>query len=337
MMPSSIGDLARGLVLRRQQTELKSELTSLSEALVSGQKQDLRAELRGDYRPLASIDKSLDLLDAYDRAGAEISLVAETMQNTLGSLAESSQGLATSLLVTASNPAIAALDARTEEAGGLFSQAVSKLNTEVAGRTLFSGAATDAPALNSADDMMTALKGAIAGLTVASDIRDAVVAWFDTPGGGFDQLAYNGTAQASGPVLVAPTEKMDISITAADPALRGLLSGLALASLANDGNTPSLSTAERTSLVRMSGEKLAQAGDEVTELRTNLGTIQARLETLSSTNAAERMTLETARNEITLADPFETATALEDSQTRLETLYAITARLSRLSLADYLS
>ena len=45
---------------------------------------------------------------------------------------------------------------------------------------------------------------------------------------------------------------------------------------------------------------------------------------------------ELRRRGIVAADPFETANALEAAKTQLETLYALTARLSRLNLADYL-
>ena len=47
-----------------------------------------------------------------------------------------------------------------------------------------------------------------------------------------------------------------------------------------------------------------------------------------------RLGLATAR--LASADPYEAATALTDAEARLEKLYALTARLSRLSLMDYL-
>ena len=39
---------------------------------------------------------------------------------------------------------------------------------------------------------------------------------------------------------------------------------------------------------------------------------------------------------MTEADPYRTATDLQAAQTRLETLYVLTARLSRLNLTEYL-
>ena len=39
---------------------------------------------------------------------------------------------------------------------------------------------------------------------------------------------------------------------------------------------------------------------------------------------------------MTEADPYRTATDLQAAHTRLETLYVLTARLSRLNLTEYL-
>ena len=47
-------------------------------------------------------------------------------------------------------------------------------------------------------------------------------------------------------------------------------------------------------------------------------------------------TLQVSRNDIRSADPYQTATALTEVQTQIETLFAVTARLSRLNLVDYL-
>ncbi len=47
--------------------------------------------------------------------------------------------------------------------------------------------------------------------------------------------------------------------------------------------------------------------------------------------------MEIARTELIGADPYDTATEMEAVQGQLETLYTVTARLSRLSLADFLT
>ena len=56
----------------------------------------------------------------------------------------------------------------------------------------------------------------------------------------------------------------------------------------------------------------------------------------SARNGAETSALEIARTDILAIDPYRTATELQSTETRLETLYTLTARLSRLSLSEYL-
>jgi flagellar hook-associated protein 3 FlgL len=46
--------------------------------------------------------------------------------------------------------------------------------------------------------------------------------------------------------------------------------------------------------------------------------------------------LETGRQSLIGADPYESATRLQETQARLEALYTITARTARLSLTEYL-
>ena len=56
----------------------------------------------------------------------------------------------------------------------------------------------------------------------------------------------------------------------------------------------------------------------------------------TSRNSAELLALRIARSDILGVDPFEATSALTDAQNKLEALYSVTARLSRLSLVDFL-
>ncbi|MBK1634786.1 flagellin [Rhodovulum adriaticum] len=329
---SSIGDLSRGLLLRQTQTKLKADLSRLSAELATGTRQDLRAHVQGDFRPLAAIDQRVSLLQARAQAGQETALVAEAMQTALGSLGTAVQDIAPDLLMAGDATRAVGTGTLAQQATGLLDQAVAALNAQAAGRALFAGARSDGPALTGADTMLAALRQEVDGLTDAASIRDRVFAWFDAPGGGFETQAYRGTTDPPGPVTATGPETPEIAINATDPALRQMLGGLALAALCADADLP-----DRDSVAAMAGVRLMGATTALSDLQADLGQIQTRMEQAMTANAAERGTLDLARSDITGADPYETATALQDSQARLETLYTITARLSRLSLAEYLS
>jgi flagellar hook-associated protein 3 FlgL len=86
----------------------------------------------------------------------------------------------------------------------------------------------------------------------------------------------------------------------------------------------------------MAGERVMTGNDSLIQLAAKIGTSEARIDTALSRNAAEKLTLEIATAELVQSDPFTLATELEAVQTNLETLYAVTARLSRLNLTDFI-
>ena len=185
--------------------------------------------------------------------------------------------------------------------------------------------------------MLSDLAGVVAGLTTAGDIEAAVTAWFDAApgGGGFLDSAYGGATGTATRFALAPGDSTSIDITAADPGIRSLLKGFALGALLTQGVLGG-DTAARAALAGAAGAELVAAGNRVLDLQTGLGTVEARLSDAAARNANEAAALKVARSSIIAADPYETATALQEAQTRMETLYTLTAHLSQLSLADYL-
>ncbi len=71
-------------------------------------------------------------------------------------------------------------------------------------------------------------------------------------------------------------------------------------------------------------------------LRAVVGDAEAAIERARVRNGAELAAADLARATIVESDPFRAATDLQSVQGQLETLYAVTARLSRLSLTNYL-
>jgi flagellar hook-associated protein 3 FlgL len=89
-------------------------------------------------------------------------------------------------------------------------------------------------------------------------------------------------------------------------------------------------------VVGLAATSLLQNDTDRAFLRGNLGFAQARIEQAQTRNESEIAALEIARSDLLSIDPYEAATRLEAAQTQLETLYSVTARLSRLRLVDFL-
>lgn len=336
MTTVSIGDLARNFQLRRHNTELQTRLSTLTQEMTTGARADIGAAVSGDFKALAGLDHSLRLLDGYRTAASEAALFAEGLQRVLGTVQSLSQDIAPSLLNAGTVGSAQMVETATVDARQKFQSAVSSLNTQIADRFLLSGTATDREPISGAGDILDALSTVTAGLATANDVIAAVQSWFDAPPGvgGFADTVYGGAAPQSA-VAIGANDSVALDITALDPAIRDTLKGLALAALVADGALAG-DAAGRALVTRTAGETMLGAGAGLTTLSARVGSAEAHIAESASRTAAEAGSLAIARSALVAADPYATATALQSAQTQLETLYSITARLSRLSLADFL-
>lgn len=333
MSIQSIGDLAQSFMLRRQMGQLKADLQTLAHEMTTGLRADPVRYMAGDTAPLGAINASLARLGAYANSTAEAETFTTTAQSALGLVDDLATDLAPSLLSAAAIGQSNTINAVAADALGRFHSAVAVLNNRAGDRTLFGGQATDRAALLDSESFLTLLDGVVAGATTADDAAAALDAWFADPTG-FATQAYTG-GPAFDPLAIAPGETVQITVTAADPALRDTLKALAMAALLDRGSLGSSAT-ERAALARKAGEALMAAQPLRADLSAGLGVVENRIAAAQSRNSAETTALQLARARITAADPLETASRLQETQTQLETIYALTARLSRLSLTDYL-
>ncbi|MEI6798749.1 MAG: flagellin [Pseudomonadota bacterium] len=213
--------------------------------------------------------------------------------------------------------------------------AMMALNTSLGENALFSGQKTATPALASSDQLLSALSTAISAAQAisASQVEDAVTTWFNAQTG-FSAVIYQGGSPLA-PVSVSADQTVQLDITAADPAIVDTLKGLALGALLSRGIL-SGSDVARADLAQRAGQHLMDAQVPMTSLSARLGTVQASLKDATTRNEAEDATLQNARLSLLSVDPYETATKMQEMQTQLQTLYAITARAARLSLVDFL-
>ena len=75
---------------------------------------------------------------------------------------------------------------------------------------------------------------------------------------------------------------------------------------------------------------------KIADIRAQLGLTEEQISDAKAANGAETYALQMAKSEIMSADIYESASMLTQTQTQLEMMYTLTARLSRLKLSDYL-
>ncbi|MBB1490252.1 flagellar hook protein [Paracoccus sp. MC1854] len=327
---TSVGDLSRSVLLRQANAHLKSRLLTLTQEAATGLRSDVPAALNGQMGPLAQLQDRLLSLQAHEQAAA---LARSEMDGLQGAM-EAMQKLGAGLLPAGNMADATNLGIRVMEARQDFHSAARLLNVSVAGRHVLSGTAVDTPPLSGPADMLAGARAQVAGLTDPAQIAAALDTWFAAPpgAGGFADAHFHGNTKAR-EVPVAPGETIRLEHNALDPAFRDLLKGLALGALATDLG---LSGAQSAGLLDEAGRRVAAATTALTLQRADLGFQEAALERAAARSAAETTALSLARSDMLSADPYETATALNQAETGLQNLYALTSRLSRLSLTDYL-
>ncbi len=333
MTVSSIGDLARSFMLRNQTTVLKTELDRRAFESTTGRVQDTGRAVKGDFTSLNGIDGALTRLAAYRTSTSEAKTFADGMQVALESLGDMAQTLSSTLLLAASPGNQTSLATAGRDARERFDSAVATLNSRIGDRSLFAGTETRRSALAQSDVILDALDMAVAGLQSADAVSAALDAWFSDPAG-FETVAYRGGPPLD-PIATAPGETVSLAATAADPGLRETLKGLAMGALVDRGILLG-NVAEQAHLARRAGETLLGSASPRTELAARLGIAQERIASAETRNAAEATSLRIVRSALVEVDGYEAASALTRAEGQLDTLYAVTARLSRLSLANYL-
>ncbi len=329
----SFGDLAQSFLLKTQTSRLKAETGRITQELASGRLSDVSKSLSGDLRRLTALTRSQDLASAYVVSGQEGAFRTSAMQHAISVITDNAQAMTPDLLTAPqhANPQFLALSAM--QGVDRFEAILSALNTSAAGRSLFSGTSVTIAAVVSSVTILNALRSEISGATSPDEAITRISAWFDAPSG-FAAVAYSGGPPASN-LAISADETAWVGATANDPSFREALKGFAAAALINDPAV-ALQPQDMRTFARLAGESLIAGTDALIQLSARIGVSESRIDTAVSRNMAEKLTLEMATAELVQADPFTLASELEAVQTNLETLYAVTARVSRLSLTDFM-
>lgn len=332
MTPVSIGDMAQVFLLRRYNTAASRELGDLSADLARGTASDIGRHMGGQISPLAAIESALAKASAHREVVGNGATKAAAMQAALERINVAANSNAAALLRAAQSGEASGLSTVAHGARAALDDVLAALNTRAADQSLFSGMASDGNALPDAETVLAAARAVIGAPGLPKDAAVAIAAWLDDPNG-FPAQVYLGAMDATTiPLAQGETAKLDVN--AADPALRETLKGLILGALMSDAGYSS--AAAQTDLARLAGNTLLSSADARVTLSARLGLTEQRLAEAQSRHASEHLLLQQARSDLVAIDGYETATRLAEAEARLEMIYTLTSRLSRLTLADYL-
>ncbi|NBZ88381.1 flagellin [Stagnihabitans tardus] len=331
----TMGDLAQYRMLSGQGARLRAQMNELSVEATTGLVADRTERLRGNYVQVAGIESRLNQIAAYRTVTSEQLILTAGMQTALSTVGDQTKGLSAALLAGVSSQSELRIEALSNQANATLSSTLSALNARIGERALFAGTTTNSATFGSAEDLMSALETAVtaSGAVSAVDVQAAVDDFFDDPAG-FEAVMYKGS-EATGPLPIGPEETAQIDVTGMDPAIVGMLKGIAMAGLLSRGVLAG-STLARSDLMKKAGESLAGTQELLAGLSAHLGTTEAAMQNAATRNDAEKNALETARLNLLSVDQYEVASKYQETQGQLQELYTLTSRASRLSLVDFL-
>lgn len=301
---------------------------------VTGRRADVTTARNGMVSELMQVEKSIADLDNYAESIALSEARADTIQQSLNVLTEVGQGLADTVDMLLTNGTDANLQTVSERARGEFSTVVAALNSEFAGRALFAGDDAGGTAISDASSIFAASVPFLQGAVSSAAAYSALQAEFETPGGTFDTTFYQGGAGNAPLTEIAPGERVDYGVKADEgPMRRILFNTVVLAAAYDPANT--IPDNQRRDLIARASSGLRSAVGEVIHVQSRLGTAEGRIASIKARNIATQATLSLRFNDLAGGDAYDAALRLTQIETQLETAYSTTARLSRLSLANF--
>ncbi len=322
-------------LLRNLLTDLRGAADVRREEAVTGRLADPALALGGRISEPLGIERALADIAEYRQSIALAETRAGATQIVLGEIAALVDDLANQTQLGLQSATTGGLETVAAVAEDGLIAAVSALNTRVGGRSVFAGDDGDQPALASAAtiraEVVTILEAAPDAATAEADLTIA----FNAAGGLFETTLYGGGAGDAPAAEIAPGERVAHQTKADAPAIRDVLRAVATLSAAYAPDT-ALAPADRERLAEAALATLRNSVDPLNRLRAEIGSAEARIETVRARQVAEETALTAQYNAFTGADTLVAATELQAVEGQLEILFLTTARLSGLSLVNFL-
>ena len=331
MISSGPSDIGRALMLAQRGSAAGADIARVADEITSGLVSDPVKSASGDAAQVYAVESYLSNIKVDREIVATVQRRSEVAQTTLNSLRETILPLGPNLTAATTADDSLRAAAYSQTAAETLDFALAGLNATIAGRSLFGGVSNDTPLVGSADALLADVRAAIAK---GSDTPIATVEDYFSDGGAFSTDFWQGEPEA-GALTLASGHSLESLPTGDGDAFRSMLKGLTLAALSTDESLAPES-ADQLAFQEGAGKALSTAADELATLQAEIGTGQERAVRIESILVAEQTAAEITRGALFNTDPYAASAELTALEAQLETLYTITARLSQLSLTNYL-
>lgn len=328
---------------------LQRRLAAAQKELSTGTHADLGDAVGAEVGRAYSMRLSLQDMQTITATNNVVMTRLAVTQTALSALSSGAQKLL-STLISAQNdggdPALIETQARTA-----LGNLISTLNISDGASHVFSGVNSDAvpisnyfatpsPASKLAlDAAFSSAFGMSQSDTGVSTITSAQMEAF-LPGPMADLFSpanwqANWSNASSRPIQsrISVSQTIPTSVTANEPALQKLAMGYTMLS---DLGLNKLNDAAYRAVIRTATQYLQEGISGLTRIQENVGVMQSDVTNANHIMAAQQNLLSTQIGALENVDPTETAAQINNLMTQIETSYALTAQIQRLSLVRYL-
>ena len=349
MKTTSVSSAAIANAARQSILKTQAALLPAQKEVATGRHADIGLTLGQRAGHVVSLRQDFARINGFIDMNAFATSRLDTTQTVLGEL----RGLADDflgMLISAPDGKVGALALRQQATSGL-NALVAGLNISLGGQHIFGGINSDRPPINDyfadpTSDNRQAVQGAFfAAFGMAVDDPDVATitasAMEDFLDGAFKDLFDDGNwmaswSSASSEVMrtrISPTDTITSSVSANEAAIRKLVMGFTMVA---DLGAEQLNAAAFERITETATRLIAEGARDLAAIQGRVGIAQARIEQVDQRLFLQRDIISREIGALESVDPFEAATKVTDLMTRLEAGYALTARLQRLSLLNFL-
>ena len=305
--------------------DLRQSISRTAEEATTGRYSDLTAHLSGRIGSAMLSQKAIEDIAFQREQLSYRETRLDVTQRSLSFVHDRTLSLDTSMREALGTQDLFKQSTTARDAKAALTDVFSSLNVRFGERYLFAGDATATQPLPSPEDLLADMRALAGAAANPADFAAALDTYFNTPGGGWQQTIYQGTADTSDPDAV----------TGADPALVELISGLAILAISDPADSPAL-IAQNPGITELAAGRMTSGLTALTNVRADRGVIQEQLQIQKESLDVEETIFTNAFNALTARDQYEAASALKQLETTLEASYLLTSRLSSLSLLNFL-
>lgn len=313
---------------------LRDRIETLSREMSEGRKADVGTALRSDFSRVSQVARDLRMHDASSAALKSGASWGRALQSALGSMSDGLAVLGETRVTAMPDDGAMNLPLLAVSGEGALRDMVARLNGDQGGRALFANGDPSRASGIDADAILSDLRSIAAASTDSQHLIAAIDGYF-APGGLYETTIVGPlpSVPASHPVPGSSAAAWEVD--AVSPEIRSALSTMGLTAVMPDAGF-AIAGSDRSVLAAAITEGVVKGTDAMARLQGRLGVVEARIERHSASLDEARNSAESDLAAAVSADPYETATRLQDEMSRLETTYAITARRATLRLTDWL-